>query len=79
MVNAIAAAAPAMTGENSIVLYQNVLPERYSVFFPFIEFIPPEDSESNFESQAGNEALYYDRQGHIRRLFQKGQRINTYF
>ena len=79
MVNAIAAAAPALTGENSIVLYQNVLPERYSVFFPFIEFIPPEDSESNFESQAGNEALSYDRQGHIRRLFQKGQRINTYF
>jgi len=79
MVNAIAAAAPALTGENSIVLYQNVLPERYSVFFPFIEFIPPEDSESNFESQAGNEDLYYDRQGHMRRLFQKGQLINTYF
>ena len=79
MVNAIAAAAPALTGENSIVLYQNVPPERYSVVFPFIEIIPPEDSESILESQAGNEALYYDRQGHIRRLFQKGQLINTYF
>jgi hypothetical protein len=79
MVNAIAAAAPALTGENSIVLYQNVLPERYSVVFPFSEFIPPGDSEFIFESQAGNEVLYYDRQGHIRRLFQKGQRINTYF
>lgn len=79
MVNAIAAAAPAFTGENSIVLYQNVLPERYSVLFPFIEIIPPEDSESIFESQAGNEDLCYDRQGHMRRLFQKGQLINTYF
>jgi hypothetical protein len=79
MVNAIAAAAPALAGENSIVLYQNILPERYSVLFPFIEIIPAEDSESIFESQAGNEDLYYDRQGHIRRLFQKGQLINTYF
>lgn len=79
MVNAIAATAPALTGENSIVLYQNVLPERYSLIFPFVEIIPPEDSEPIFQSQAGNEALYYDRQGHIRRLFQKGQLVNTYF
>jgi hypothetical protein len=79
MVNAIAAAAPALTGEKSIVLYQNVLPERYSVIFPFVEIIPPENSDSILEGQAASEPLYYDRQGHIRRVFQKGQLINTYF
>jgi hypothetical protein len=79
MVNAIAAAAPALSGENSVVLYQPFWPERYSVFFPSIEFIPPEDPDSTREGQAENEVLYYDRQGRIQRLFQKGQRISTYF
>jgi hypothetical protein len=79
MVHAIAAAVPALTRETSIVLYQNILPERFSAVFPFIEFIAPEDSDSIYEGQAGNEVLYYDRQGHIQKLFQKGQLINTYF
>ncbi len=79
MVNAIAAAAPGLTSEHSIVLYQNILPQRYSVVFPFIEFIPPENTDSAYEDYAGNEVLYYDRQGHIQRLFQKGQLVNTYF
>jgi len=79
MVNAIAAAAPGLTSEHSIVLYQNILPQRYSVVFPFIEFIPPENTDSAYEDYAGNEVLYYDRKGHIQRLFQKGQLVNTYF
>jgi len=79
MVNAIAAVAPGLTSENSIVLYQNILPQRYSVVFPFIEFIPPKNSDSVYEDYARNEVLYYDRQGHIQRLFQKGQLLNTYF
>jgi hypothetical protein len=79
MVNAMAAVAPALSSENSIVLYQPILPERYSVIFPSVEFIPPEDSDSIGEGQAGNEVLYYDRHGRIRRLFQKGQLVNTFF
>lgn len=79
MVNAIAAAAPALTSGNSIVLYQNILPERYSIIVPFLEVLPPENSDYVYENHAGHEVLYYDRQGHIRRLFQKGLLINTYF
>ena len=79
MVHAIAAAVPALSSENSIVLYQNNLPERFSAVLPFVEFIPPEDSDSIYEGQAGNEVLYYDRRGHIQKLFQNGQLINTYF
>jgi hypothetical protein len=79
MVNAIAAAAPALTSGNSIVLSQNILPERYSIIVPFLEVIPPENSDSVYENHAGHEVLYYDRQGYIRRLFQKGLLINTYF
>jgi len=79
MVNAIAAAAPALTSANSIVLYQNILPEKYSMIVPFLEVIPPENSDSVWENHAGDEILYYDRQGYLRRLFQKGLLINTYF
>lgn len=79
MVNTIAAAAPALSGENSIVLYQHILPERYSIVFPSIEFIPQEDSESVYEDLAGHEVLYYDRQGRLQRLFQKGQLVNAFF
>jgi hypothetical protein len=79
MVNAIAVAAPVLSGENSIVLYQHILPERYADVFPSVEFIPPEDSHSTSEGQAGSEVLYYDRQGRIQRLFQKGELVNTLF
>lgn len=79
MVNAIAAAAPALTSGNSIVLYQNILPERYSITVPFLEVIPPENSDSVYENHEGHDVLYYDRQGHIRRRFHKGLFINTYF
>jgi hypothetical protein len=79
MVNAIAAAAPALTSGNSIVLYQNILPQRYSIIVPFLEVLPPENSDAVYENPTGHEVLYYDRQGRIRRLFQKGLIINTYF
>jgi len=79
MANAIAAAAPALSSENSIVLYQHILPERYSVVFPSIEFFPPENPELVYEDHAGRDVLYYDRQGRIQRLFQKGQLVNTFF
>jgi len=79
MVNAIAAANPALSGENSIVLYQHILPERYASVFPSIEIIPAENPESVYEDQAGHDVLYYDRQGRIQRLFQKGQLLNTFF
>jgi hypothetical protein len=79
MVNAIAAAAPALTSANSIVLYQNILPEKYSIVVPFLEVIPLENSDSVYENNAAHEVLYYDRQGYIRRLSQKGLLINTYF
>lgn len=79
MVNAIAAAAPALTGGNSIVLYQNVLPERYSMIVPFLEVFPPENSDPVFENHAEQEVLYYDCQGRIKRLLQKGRLVNTYF
>ena len=79
MVNVIAAAAPALSSENSIVLYQHIVPERYSVYFPSVEFIPPENPASAYEDQAGDDVLYYDRRGRIQRLFQKGQLVNTLF
>jgi len=79
MVNAIAAAAPALTSGNSIVLYQNILPERYSITVPFLEVLPPENSDSVYKNQTEQEILFYDHQGHIKRRFQKGLLINTYF
>ncbi len=78
MVNAVAAVLPGLLGENSVVLYQHALPERYSFMFPSVEFIPPESSEAA-EDHAGNDVLYYDHKGHVQRLFQKGQIVNTLF
>ena len=79
MANAIAAAAPALSSENSIVLYQHILPERYSVIFPSTEFIPPKNPELVYENYVGHDVLYYDRHGRIQRVFQKGQLVNTLF
>ncbi len=78
MVNAVAAVLPGLSGENSVVLYQHAWPERYSLMFPSVEFIPPENSEAA-EDHAGHDVLYYDRKGRVRRLFQKGQLVNTFF
>jgi len=79
MTNAIAAAVPALTSGNSIVLYQKILPERYSISVSFLEVIPPKNHDFVYENKAEDEVLYYDHQGLCKRLFQKGLVINTYF
>ena len=79
MINAIAAAVPALTSGNSIVLYQKILPERYCITVPFLEVIPPKNHDFVYENKAEHEVLYYDHQGHFKRRFQKGLFINTYF
>lgn len=79
MINAIAASVPALTSGNSIVPYQKILPERYCIAVPFLEIIPPKNHDFVYENKAEDEALYYDRQGHFKRPFQKGLFINTYF
>ena len=78
MVNAISAEFP-FTGGNSIVLYQNPLPERYSIALPFVEVASEEKAESIFENHQIHEILYYDRLGHPNHQHQKGQFINAYF
>jgi hypothetical protein len=78
MVNAISAKFP-FTGGNSIVLYQNPLPERYSVALPFLEVAREEKSESHFETHQIHEILYYDRLGQPNHQHRKGLFINTYF
>lgn len=78
MVNAISAGLP-FTGGNSIVLYQNPLPERYSIALPFVEVAPEGKAESLFENHQIHEILYYDRLGQPNHQHQKGLFINTYF
>jgi len=78
MVNAISAEFP-FTGGNSIVLYQNPLPERYSIALPFVEVASEEKAESLFENHQIQEILYYDRLGQPNHQNQKGLFINTYF
>jgi hypothetical protein len=78
MVNAISAPLR-LTAGNSIVLYQNILPERYSITLPSIGVVAEKKSEPIFENQRGNEVLYYDHQGHLKRQFRKGLFINAFF
>ncbi len=78
MLNAISAPLR-LTSGNSIVLYQNILPERYSITLPAIEIVAEEKLEFNHENQLGNEALCYDRRGHLKKEVQKGLFINAYF
>ena len=82
MVNSISAslALPAAnSSENSIVLYQSPLPERYSLVVPFVEVAIEKWREGGFENQPGVEGLYYDRQGRLNSQNQKGLFINTFF
>jgi hypothetical protein len=79
MVNSIAAAAPALTSGNSIVLYRNILPGRYSIVVPWGEVVVEKKFDPIYENQPGHEILYYDRQGRFKTQFQKGALINTYF
>jgi hypothetical protein len=78
MVNT-ALAPIALTCGNSLVLYRNTLPERYSITIPVIEVVAGRKSDSIFENQAGNDVLYYDNHGHLERSFQTGLFINALF
>ena len=78
MMNAVSAPLT-LTGGNSLVLYRNTLPERYSITIPIIEVVAAKKPESIIESQQGDEVLYYDNQGHLKRPFQMGLFINALF
>jgi hypothetical protein len=68
-----------LTSGNSMVLYRNILPERYSITVPFIEVVAEKNLELNYDNQPGSEVLYYDRRGHLKRKVHKGLLLNTYF
>jgi hypothetical protein len=78
MTNAVSAPL-SLTSGNSLVLYRNILPERYSITVPIIEVVAAKKPDSIFENQQGNEVLYYDNQGHLKRPFQLGLFINALF
>jgi hypothetical protein len=78
MINA-ASNALTLTPGNSLVLYRNILPERYSVTIPIIKVVTPKKPEPIFENQQGNEVLYYDNRGRLKRPFQIGLFINALF
>ena len=82
MVNSISASlalTAANSSENSIVLYQSPLPERYSNVVPFVELAVEKWSEDPYENQPRLEGLYYDRQGRLSSQNHKGLFINTFF
>jgi hypothetical protein len=81
MLNAIAAPL-ALTGENSLVLYQNTLPQRYILTLPFVDVAVEKEPEFLYalpDGPAGSEVLSYDRHGHLNTQNQKGLFVNTYF
>jgi len=67
-----------LTSGNSMVLYRNILPERYSITVPFRKVVDEKKLEFDHESQLGNEVLYYDRRGQLQREAHKGLFLNTY-
>ena len=82
MVNSISASlalTAANSSENSIVLYQSPLPERYSNVVPLVEVAVEKWSEDGYENQPRLEGLYYDRQGRLSSQNHKGLFINTFF
>jgi hypothetical protein len=68
-----------LTSGNSLVLYRNILPERYSITVPFREVVDEKGLELNYDHSPGSEVLYYDARGHLQREFHKGRLLNTYF
>jgi hypothetical protein len=68
-----------LTSGNGLVVYRNILPERYSITVPFREVVEEKKLELNNDNLPGNEVLYYDERGHLRREFHKGLLLNTYF
>lgn len=59
-----------------MVLYRNILPERYSITVPFRRVV--DEEKLNYETQLGNDVLYYDRRGHLQREVHKGLLLNIY-
>jgi hypothetical protein len=68
-----------LTSGNSLVLYRNILPERYSITVPFREVVDDKGLELNYDNSPGSEVLYYDARGHLQREVHKGLLLNTYF
>jgi hypothetical protein len=78
MLNALSAPLR-LTSGNRMVLYRNILPERYSITVPFRKVVDEKRLGFNHEDQLGNKGLYYDRRGHLQREVHKGLFLNTYF
>ena len=68
-----------LTCGNSLVLYRNILPERYSITVPFQEVVDEKRVELNYNNSPGSEVLCYDARGHLLREVRKGLLLNTYF
>ena len=68
-----------LTSGNNLVPYRNILPERYSITVPFREVVKEKKLELSNDNLPGNEVLFYDERGHLRREVHKGLLLNTYF
>jgi hypothetical protein len=68
-----------LTSGNYLVPYRNILPERYSITIPFREVVEEKKLSLNNDNLPGNQVLYYDQRGHLRREVHKGLLLNTYF
>ena len=69
-----------LTSGNSLVLYRNILPERYSITLPSIEVVAEKKFAFNHdEDGSGNDVLCYDHRWHAKREVYKGLLINAYF
>jgi hypothetical protein len=68
-----------LTSGNNLVLYRNILPERYSITVPFQEVVDEKRVELNYNNSPGSEVLCYDPRGHLLREVRKGLFLNTYF
>jgi len=68
-----------LTSGNTLVLYRNILPERYSITVPFREVVDEKRLELDYDNSPGSEVLCYDPRGHLLREVRKGLLLNTYF
>jgi len=58
-----------LTSGNGLVLYRNILPERYSITVPFREIVDERSLGLTDDYLPGSDVLYYDQRGHLRRGF----------
>ena len=78
MLDALSAPLRLASG-NSLVLYRNILPERYSITVPFREVVDEKRLKLNYDNSPGSGVLYYDQRGHLQRELHKGLLLDTYF